>query len=139
MQIWQVFADVCIFALAHACAYVRACGLRGTLSKPLMGITRQSGRPCKAHLYIYIYIYACVCALQAYASANFSVLWYKRDNGIGFRRGAGDKKQCMSFRSKALSEEKMRLIADDCLRKLDAGEAVAVVKEWAGRQVDMQE
>jgi len=79
-----------------------------------------------------------VCALQAYASANFSVLWYKKGNAIGFRRRAGDKKQCMSFSSK-ISEEKMRLIADGCLRKLDAGEALGDVKEWAGRQVDMQE
>jgi hypothetical protein len=91
------------------------------------------------YIYIYIYIYACVCALQAYTSTKYSVLWYKKGNAIGFRRRAGNKKQFMSFKSKALSEEKMRLIADDCLKKLDAGDAFAGVKEWAGRQVDMQE
>ena len=78
----------------------------------------------------------CVCALQAYTSVNFGILWYKNDHAIGFRRKTGDKKQCMSFRSKTCSEEKMRKIADACLRKLDAGDALDVVKEWAGRQLE---
>ena len=76
-----------------------------------------------------------VCALQAYTSDTWAVLWYKIDCGIGLRRKT-DKKQCMSFRSKGSSEKKMRQIADACLRKLDAGDALDVVKEWACRQAE---
>ena len=147
---WQMCVYVCTCACMHV--YMRACGandpkLRDTLSKSLMGMPQQSGRPCKsqlyAYIYIYIYIYICiymcvcvfVCALQAYTSVNYSILWYKNDNCIGFRRKTGDKKQCMSFRSRTCSEKKMRKVADECLKKLDAGSALDVVKEWAARQV----
>ena len=41
----------------------------------------------------------------------------------------------MSFRSRELSEERLRSIADDCLRKLDAGEPLKDVKKWADEQV----
>ena len=68
--------------------------------------------------------------MQAYASTGFSVLWYKNDNAIGIRRKS-DKKQVMSFRSKNHSEEQMRKIADGCLRRLDAGQTIQIVKDWA--------
>lgn len=69
--------------------------------------------------------------MQAYTSTEFSVLWYKNDNAIGIRRKSADKKQVMSFRSKNHSEEQMRKIGDECLRRLDAGQAIEIVKEWA--------
>jgi hypothetical protein len=133
-------------ARAHACTYTRASvtndpKLRDTLRKPLMVylyIFTYVYIYTFIYIYVYIYIYmsVCVCALQAYTSVNFAILWYKKDNAIGLRRKTGDKKQFMSFRSKTCSEEGMRKIADDCLRKLDAGTAVDVVKEWAGRQLE---
>ena len=76
-----------------------------------------------------------MCALQAYTSVTWAIQWYKRNHTIGFGRQTRDKKQCMSFRSKGCSEKRMRQIADDCLRKLDAGDALDIVKEWACRQV----
>ena len=67
-------------------------------------MTDNSERPRQSLLYI---------SLQAYTSDKYSVLWCKRDHAIGLRRMTGDKKQCMSFRSKGLSEEQMRSIVDD--------------------------
>ena len=77
-------------------------------------------------------------SLQAYTSTKFQVLWYKRDHSIGFKRKTGDKKQIMSFSSKTSSGEVMRKLADRCLPKLDAGEAVADVKQWALNQLQSE-
>ena len=81
-----------------------------------------------------MWVCVCVLALQARTSKEFSVLYYKKDNAIGFRRKGGDKTQCMSFRSKTCTEKKMREIADECLKKLDAGDAPNDVKKWAIKQ-----
>ena len=60
-----------------------------------------------------MWVCVCVLALQAHTSKEFSVLYYKKDNAIGFRRKGGDKTQCMSFRSKTCTEKKMREIGDE--------------------------
>jgi hypothetical protein len=52
------------------------------------------------------------------------------------KRKFGDKKQCLSFRCKTSSEEHMRSLGDDCMKKLDAGETEVDVKRWANEQVE---
>jgi hypothetical protein len=52
------------------------------------------------------------------------------------KRKFGDKKQCMSFRCKTFSEEHMRSLGDDCMRKLDGGETEVDVKKWVNEQVE---
>ena len=42
----------------------------------------------------------------------------------------------MSFRCKTFSEEHMRSLGDDCMKKLDDGETEVDVKKWANEQVE---
>ena len=74
--------------------------------------------------------------LQAYTSEKYRCEFYRKDVAIGVKRKFGDKKQCMSFRCKTFSEEHMRSLGDDCMKKLDDGETEVDVKKWANEQVE---
>ena len=51
---------------------------------------------------------------------------------MGIRQEFEDKKQIISFGGKkcSLSKEVLLELGEDCLKKLDGGMSVAVVKEW---------
>jgi hypothetical protein len=121
---------MCVHMWAHT--YMRECcphdhKLRGSLSKPpLVGATRQSD----------FLVSTPKITLQAYASEKYRCEFYKKGAAIGVKRKFGDKKQCMSFRCKTSSEEHMRSLGDDCMRKLDGGETEVDVKKWVNEQVE---
>ena len=91
----------------------------------------------------HLHMHACVAGAcmnapaQAYSSARYQPLYYKKDNKLGLRRKFGDKAQFCSFGGKACGKDEagLRHIGDGCLEKLDAGESESTVKEWAAGQL----
>jgi len=75
--------------------------------------------------------------LQEYHSKSYTKMYYKSNNCIGIRRSAGKNPQIFSFGGVKckLQEAAMRERGDECLRKLDAGQSEARVREWARREI----
>ena len=73
-----------------------------------------------------------IACLQDYYSEKYAVMYYKNGNNIGIREKFGKKTQAFSFGGKkcGLAEEALRSFADDCLKKLDAGQSVDDVYAW---------
>ena len=69
-----------------------------------------------------------------YQSEKYGVLYYKNTNIIGLRRKWGGKEQVISYGGRgSKAEEFLRNIADDALKKLDAGETESEVRDWCKR------
>ena len=79
--------------------------------------------------------------LEVYRSEYYTKEYYKNSNTVGIRRSSKweekSKPQILSFGGKKceLDEKTLRERGDECLRKLDAGESEASVREWARRDI----
>jgi len=86
----------------------------------------------------YIHVNPCMQSEwpEAVSSERYSVLYYKNNKTIGLRRKFDKRDTALSFgRNESLSEESLRKVADECLRKLNGGDTEANVKIWADAQV----
>ena len=62
--------------------------------------------------------------------------YYKKDTAVGIREKFGDHRQVFSYgRTAKSTEEALRKIADEVLRKLDKGVSVANAKLFADSEV----
>ena len=64
-------------------------------------------------------------------------MYYAKGNAIGIRRKFAAKNQVFSFggTSCPLSQESLKSLAEDVLRKLDKGAKEATVKQWVDKAI----
>ena len=68
---------------------------------------------------------------KPYRSLKYRHEWYKLTSSVGMKQKTGAKKQIWSFGGKSgLGRDQLMQLGVECLRKLDAGESEAVVKDW---------
>ena len=69
--------------------------------------------------------------LQDYKGKKYRYEWYKRTGSVGIKQKFGEKVQIWSFGSKSgMSEENLRKMAVECVKKLDAGKKPDDVRTW---------
>jgi len=70
---------------------------------------------------------------KPYSSLKYRHEWYRLSSSAGMKQKLGAKKtkQIWTFGAKSgLGRDQLMQLGVECLRKLDAGEGEAVVREW---------
>jgi hypothetical protein len=68
------------------------------------------------------------------SSMQYSKMYYKAQNAYGFRQLSGCKSQVFQVLNKLWPKEKLEQLANETLQKLNSGQNVLAVAEWAKAQ-----